>query len=269
MTAELRTLAGTPLGRREVVCDERTAIIYAICCGASPEQLDLVWEEQLRPLPGLATALGLWAVEAAGDLGAYDRRRSLHVGQSLAMRRPLEPGERVPMEGRVSAVYDKGKSALVEIDVEAEAFAATYAILLPGLGGFGGDRGPAAEVAEPFEADTELAVTTARELALLYRLTGDRHPIHVDPATAQANGFEKPILHGLCTLGLAAVAVAEHTGAHPADLVSLCGRFAAPVTPGDTVTIAVASSPTGGAARRFEASVGEAVVIRDGIASFA
>lgn len=85
---QLSDLKGYDLGSHTVTFDERDAILYAIAVGAGPNELDLIYEQRLRVLPTFACALGLWAVEAAGDLGAYNRQRSLHAAQSLQMHPP-------------------------------------------------------------------------------------------------------------------------------------------------------------------------------------
>lgn len=266
---QLSEIAGLSLGQRSISFDDRTTILYALCAGASPKELDLIWETQLRPLPSLATALGLWAVEAAGDLGAYDRTRSLHVGQRLMMRAPLPASGSIDMTGEIEAVWDKGRAAIVEIAVRSEHFELGYTIFLPGMGGFGGDGGPKAPEAAPFEPTIDIERTTSENLALLYRLTGDRHPVHVDPVTAAANGFDRPILHGLCTLAIGAHAVATTVASHPADLTQLSARFAAPVLPGQALTIAtMVDDVTERRKVRFEMRAGDVVVLKDGVAQF-
>ena len=138
----LKDLAGYDLGTRRVDFSADDAILYALAVGASTSQLDLVYEQSLRLLPTYGCALGLWAVEAAGELGAYDRTRSLHVGQRLKVHEPLRPGS-VPASGHIRAVYDKVRLTIVEIEVVASSFEAGYTILLPGVGGWGGDPPPA------------------------------------------------------------------------------------------------------------------------------
>lgn len=261
----LDQLAGFDLGTQVVSYDDRTTILYALCAGATNEELDLVWEDRLRPLPSLATSLGLWAVEAAGELGAYDRRTSLHVGQRLRMLQPMPALGEVEMVGRVESVVDKGKAAIVDVAVTSTWFDVTYTIFLPGSGGFGGDPGPVSAPSEPFEPTFTAEIPTDDRLALFYRLTGDRHPVHVDPATASDNGFTGPILHGLCTLAIASRTVARLVDAHPANLSSLDARFAAPVSPGEVLTVHASGDA---AAARFEVLVEDRVVLKAGSASF-
>jgi acyl dehydratase len=261
----LADLAGVDLGTHTASYDDTSVILYALAVGASSHDLDLVYERDLRTLPTFACGLGLWAVEAAGRLGAYDPKRSLHAAQRLVLHGSLPASGEVPMSGRIANVYDKGRAALVDIEVSAPMFAASYSIFLPGLGGWGGDRGPSAATGEKVEMATTTTVPTSPELAALYRLTGDRHPVHIDPAVAEANGFARPILHGLCTLGIAARVVARQVGAHPADLCELEVRLAAPVLPGDRVDIA--SAEVAGVVQ-FEARVGGSTVLSGGRARF-
>lgn len=262
---KLQDLVGYSLGDRCVTYEDRDAMLYALAVGAGAADIDLVYEQQLEVLPTYACALGTWAVEEAGELGAYDRRRSLHAAQTLRLHRPMPAGGRIETTGRVTGVWDKGKAAVVEIETTSEVFTAGYAIFLPGLGGWGGQRGPSTPVSEPIgDGAWRGRFVTSTEQAALYRLTGDRHPIHIDADVARANGFDRPILHGLCTLGIVAREIAAAARAHPADLVSLDARLTAPVLPGDPIDI-VAS---GDGAVRFEASVAGTAVVTAGRAEF-
>ncbi len=258
-------LAGVDLGTRTVEYTARDAILYALAVGARASDLDLVYERDLRVLPTYGMALGLWAVEAAGDLGAYDRLRSLHAAQRLEVRAPLPRAGAIEMSARVSAVWDKGKAAMVDIEVECPYFAATYSIFLPGLGGWGGERGQSVRTAASSAAPTEIDCATSEDLAALYRLTGDRHPVHIDPATAADYGFTRPILHGLCTLGIAVRAVAAVGHAHPGDLSYLEARLASPVYPGDTLRLNATAGP---AEILFHVRVGDTAVLGNGRARF-
>ena len=262
---ELRNLVGHDLGSRTVSYDEADAILYALAVGAPPERTDLVYERDLRVLPSYGCAMGLWAVEACGETGAYDRHRSLHASQALSVHQPLPASGAIEMRGRVAAVWDKGKASMVEIVAESDFFDATYSIFLPGVGDWGGERGPSSEKQDIGAPNWESHFQTQNNLAAIYRLTGDFHPIHIDPEVAKANSFNRPILHGLCTLGIAARLVAEAVDAHPCELVSLSARLAAPVMPGDQIDIL--ASPDGNSVN-FEARVGETGVLKAGQAVF-
>ncbi|KQZ66318.1 MaoC/PaaZ C-terminal domain-containing protein [Nocardioides sp. Root151] len=264
-TLTLADLAGTDLGSHTASYDDTAAILYALSVGASATDLDLVYERDLRTLPTYACALGLWAVESAGRLGAYDPKRSLHASQKLVVHGEMPACGEIPMTGRIAGVLDKGKAAVVEIEVSSPVFSATYNIFLPGLGGWGGDRGPSAPAAAPVDRNASDTFATSPDLAALYRLTGDRHPVHVDPEVATANGFDRPILHGLCTLGIAARIVAGQVGAHPADLRELEVRLASPVLPGDELRV---ESGEADGVVHFDALVGDTVVLKGGTARF-
>ncbi len=261
----LQDLAGHDLGRHVVEYSDRDVILYALTVGASAGQLDLVYERDLRVLPTFACTLGLWAVEKAGECGAYDRNYSLHAGQKIEMHGALPKSGRIEMTGKVASVWDKGKASMVEIVVDCEAFTATYGIFLPGLGGWGGERGPSSEIYEVDNMDWQGTCRTEDNLAALYRLTGDRHPIHIDPEIARANGFDRPILHGLCTLGIAARKLADAAGAHPVDLKYLEARLAAPVMPGAVIDLVAQTTKDG---LNFEARVEETGVLKNGRACF-
>ena len=264
---QLKDLINYELGSRELSYCERDTILYALAVGASSKQLELVYERDLLALPCYACALGLWAVEAAGELGVYERKLSLHTSQELTMHRPMPTTGPIQSEGRVTGVWDKGKASIVDIEVSSEFFTATYGIFLPGLGGWGGERGPSGSTTEDIPDYTwNSSYTSLPDHAALYRLTGDLHPIHIDINVARANGFDRPILHGLCTLGIAARELADAAGVHPSRLVELEARLAAPVMPGDTIDIA--AGKTAGGHLAFEATVNGAPVLKAGRALF-
>ena len=269
---ELTKLAGYELGKRIVRYEERDAILYALAVGATGSETDLVYERDLRVLPTYACALGLWTVEAAGELGAYDRNFSLHASQSLEVFLPLPKSGNFETSGKITGVWDKGKAALLDIEVECEYFKASYGIFLLGLGGWGGERGVVyAEEDEETGSSWSGSFATSLEQAALYRLTGDLHPIHIDPEVAKANNFSKPILHGLCTLGIAARMMAESVEVHPVELTKLSARLAAPVSPGDVLEVRANKTHTGSSGLsglNFEAVVGSTTVLKGGRAAF-
>ena len=236
----LAELVGLDLGARAVSYTERDAILYALAVGAGASELDLIFERNLKVLPTFALPLGLWVADAASAAGAFVPERSLHGSQQLRLHRALPPAAEFEVTGRVEAVWDKGRSAVLDIVAESEYFTATYSIFLPGQGGWGGDPGPqrqpGANGEEP-EAAFTAEFGVGQDQAALYRLTGDWHLIHIDPAAAQAAGFPRPILHGLCTLGIAARELAGAAGAMPWELTSISARFSAPVFPGTTLTV--------------------------------
>ncbi|WP_232839225.1 MaoC/PaaZ C-terminal domain-containing protein [Streptomyces triticisoli] len=256
---------GHDLGTRTVSYTERDAILYALAVGARASDLDLVFEERLRVLPTFALTLAQWAPDALGSLGAFDIRTAVHGAQRLTVLRPLARAGELSMSARVAEVWDKGSAAVFDIEVASDCFVATWSLFAPGCGGFGGERGPAAPERPQTPAEHHLTVDTGPDQAALYRLLGDRHHMHIDPEAARAAGMPRPFLHGLCTLAAATLPMAEAQGAHPADLVELQARFAAPVFPGDRLDVHGWSDGTG---LRFEASVKESKALSGGRVRF-
>ncbi|MFC5950457.1 MaoC/PaaZ C-terminal domain-containing protein [Pseudonocardia lutea] len=261
----LAEMVGTDLGSRTVAYEERDAILYALAVGAAHDDLPLVFERDLRVLPTFALPLGLWVADAAGAAGAFTPERSLHGSQTLQVHAPLPRRGSVEVRGRIAAAWDKGRAAILDVVAESEYFSATYSIFLPGQGGWGGDPGPRSAGAEVEGPERTAEVATDPGQATLYRLTGDRHLIHIDPEAAKAAGFPGPILHGLATLGVAARKVAALVGAQPWELTTLSARFSGPVTPGDRLAL----TTRGDAARcTFAAAVGGTAVLSAGEAAF-
>ncbi len=257
---------GLDLGTRTVSYTEDDAILYALAVGAGAGDLDLVFERDLRVLPGFGLTLGLWASDALGERGFFSTSNALHGGQRLEVTEPLPPAGELELAARVAAVRDKGAAAIFEVEVSCRCFRAVYSIFAPGCGGWGGERGPSArrDPERPPSRRTEAA--TSREQAVLYRLTGDRHLIHVDPEAARAIGQPRPILHGLCTLGFALRELAGLFGRHPCDLTAMECRFAAPVLPGDRLEVRAWEAEDG--AVPFAVANPEAVAISGGLARF-
>ncbi|HXF31969.1 MAG TPA: MaoC/PaaZ C-terminal domain-containing protein [Solirubrobacterales bacterium] len=273
MTDTLDTLkpaseaAGLELGSRRVAYTDRDAILYALAVGAAAEDLDLVFERDLRVLPTCGLGLGLWACDELGDRGFFSSTNSLHAGQRLEVLGPLPKSGELELTARVADVWDKGSAALFDIEVSCECFRAVYSIFAPGQGGWGGERGPSAR-RDPESAPTRRArLRTSRESAVLYRLLGDRHLIHVDPAAAQAIGQPRPILHGLCTLGFAARALPGLLGRRPDELRALEARFAAAVLPGDPLELR-AWEPLDDGSVPFSVATPEAVALSGGLMRF-
>lgn len=257
---------GRRLGDRTVAYDERDAILYALAVGAGPDRLDLVFEDGLRVLPTFALTLAQWAPDALGSAGAFDTTTAVHGAQRLEVLAPLPRSGELTLDARVGRVWDKGTAAIFDVVVECDQFRATWAIFAPGCGGFGGERGESSPSLPEGEPTASLTVPTAANQAALYRLLGDRHHMHIDPAAAQAAGQPRPFLHGLSTLASLALAVADEVGAHPADLTGLEGRFAAPVFPGDHLAV---TAWTQGPTVRFEAAADGRPAVRGGTVTFA
>jgi len=253
---------GRRLGERTVAWTDRDPILFAAAIGAPSDRLDLVFERDMRVLPPFALTLTQWAPDLLGAQGGFDATTAVHAAQRLDVLKPLAVAGELAMSAHVSGVHDKGGAALYDITVESDAFVTTWSILAPGRGGFGGDRGPSrpADPAEEPTVSSTLAV--AANAAVLYRLLADRHPVHIDPATAARFGQPRPVLHGLATLAACTLPLAEQIGAHPADLTCLRGHFATPVLPGETMEVRRFPGD------RYEAATARGRAIRGGVVRF-
>ncbi|SDD13712.1 MaoC/PaaZ C-terminal domain-containing protein [Rhodococcus tukisamuensis] len=228
---------GTDLGTRTVSYTERDAIIYALAVGAHATELDLVFEDRLRVLPTFALTLAQWAPDELGSRGAFDTKTALHGSQELRVLKPLPRSGEVTLTASVGEVWDKGAAAVFEVLVECEYFVATWSLFAPGSGGFGGERGPSKPAGPVGEPNVAAELATWENQTALYRLLGDMHHIHIDPEAAARINQPRPIMHGLCTLAASTLPLARELGVHPADLVELSGRFAAPAFPGQTLPV--------------------------------
>ncbi|MFO7663584.1 MAG: MaoC/PaaZ C-terminal domain-containing protein [Chloroflexota bacterium] len=248
-----------------IAYNERDLSLYALSIGAATDPLDsqelpYVYElspDGLRPLPTFAVTFPfslLWQVTAVPGL-KFNPALLLHGEQYLEMKRPLPLSATVTNKARIAQIYDKGSGALVLLNVDSldengEAIAFNQvSLFIRGLGGFGGERGPstAGNALPSRPPDTVAREKTNPNQALLYRLSsGDRNPLHADPAFAAAGGFERPILHGLCTFGYAGRAVLRYfAGNDPDRIKSIKARFARHVFPGETLVTEMWSEPNG------------------------
>ena len=259
---------------------EQDAIIYALAVGSGLEALDeddlpFVYEKNLRVLPTFATTL----LDSSNDLfgrAEIDFRKVVHSEQRLTIHKPLPSAANVASSSRVLGVSDKGaeKGAVVYAehsiaDARSNALYATVVLTLycRGDGGFGGPN------EDPFDihpiprraADRERRQHVPANQAALYRYAiSDTNPLHIDPAVAESVGFERPLLHGLCTYGFACRAIMEDwCGNDPARIKSFDVRFAAPFFPGETL---VTKSWKSGSIISFECEAAErgAKIFRNG-----
>lgn len=251
--------SGTHLGTRTIRYDQADAALYALAVGAAPSDLDLVYERDLKVLSTYAAALGIWASEEASRVGGYDQSNVLHLSQNIRMRAPMPVASAFYASARVGEVFDKGQAALVHIVVDCEYFKATYVMFVPGAGGWGGERGPSAEIVRIQQPMWEGQVGFAENAAALYRLTGDSHPVHIDPELARSLGYQRPILHGLCTFGSVVREVSRGLGVDPTRIANIDASFLAPVYPGDQLTVRAEVAASGDVL--FEALTGETPVL--------
>lgn len=226
----------------------KDCVLYALGVGARlPDELPFLYEGRgPRVLPTFAVVPALPSMADAAARARVSFAHVLHGEQKTLLHRPIPPQGTLRTTATVTGIYDKGKAALVMVECrtvdgqDAPLFDTVWSLFVRGAGGFGGERGPAArEVERPAgrPPDFEATEVTTPEQAALYRLSGDLNPLHIEPEFARAAGFERPILHGLCTYGHAGRAILRHAcGGDPARLRSFTARFSGVVTPGDALT---------------------------------
>ncbi len=226
----------------------REAILYALGVGANADTgLDFLYEGRgPKVLPTFATIPTFAAFDALVDKIGCDRQGMVHHSQRLEVLKALKPNACLKVNGRVAGLYDLKRVAtsVFEIEVNDEegdlVARGVVTLLLRNDGDFGGDRPPRTERVIPpdRESDFEVREIIPPTQALLYRLSGDHNPLHVDPAFAASAGFDRPILHGLCTFGYAGrVVLREVCAGDPKRFAALEGQFSAPIFPGDTMII--------------------------------
>jgi acyl dehydratase len=233
-------LVGVPGKPQERSWTSTDALLYAIGVGAGLgdplRELEFTTENTAGVQQQVLPTYGVLLAQArmSGDLGDFDRALLVHAEQSIELHRPLPVSGTLRTSAMVTGIYDKGSGALIQTENKAldaatgEPMVTTRSgTFIRGEGGFGGDRGSSEPWQLPDRApDHKVTQQTRPEQALLYRLSGDRNPLHADPAFAARGGFSRPILHGLCTYGFTGrVLLHELCGSDPARFRSMSGRF--------------------------------------------
>jgi acyl dehydratase len=258
MAIDVRTLKSWPFEPLAQAFTERDTMLYALGVGVGHDPMDrdalrYVYEDGLQALPTMAVVLGypgFWAKDPATGI---DWVKLLHGEQSLELHAPLPAAGTVVGHTRVTAIVDKGagKGALMysERDIVDAASSKVLAVsrsvsFMRGDGGFAAagqpsDAAPAPRAATPeTPPDHVCELKTRPESALIYRLCGDYNPVHADPTVAKAAGFERPILHGLCSFGVTGHALLKTLcGWHAGRLKEIGCRFSSPVYPGETLRV--------------------------------
>jgi acyl dehydratase len=238
---------GAQITPRERRYDWRDTALYALALGAGTEDLAYVLDDPPpRVLPTYGVIPAFEPVFDAMRKTGGDLVQLLHTGQRTELLRPLPPAGLMRTRSTLRGLWDMKLGALAIVDTETDvdgepAVRTSWQLLLRGAGGFGGERPPQGLRTKPGKdqrPDFELRVPTSRDQALLYRLTGDVNPIHARPEIAKLAGFERPILHGLCTYGIAARAALKLlAGDDPARFIAFDARFAKVVMPGDALLV--------------------------------
>ncbi|MEY2566569.1 MAG: hypothetical protein QOE35_1098 [Actinomycetota bacterium] len=264
--------------------DSKDALLYAVGVGAGSvdpfQELQFTTENskgiEQQVLPTFAVIIGTGG-SAFGKIGDFNWAMLVHGEQSIELNGPIPVEGTVRTTSRITGIYDKGSGAVVASEAESvdkatgqPLFTTRMSAFIRGEGGWGGDRGPSGGKNQPPDRAPDHKVTydTRADQALTYRLSGDRNPLHSDPEFAKLGGFDRPILHGLCTYGFTGRALL-HTlcDSDPARFKGMDARFSKPVMPGDTLTISMWIDGNQ-AVFRTETQNGE-TVIDNGLCTFA
>ena len=235
----------------DVTWDSKEALLYAVGVGAGTDELAFTTEntngvaQRVLPTFPVVIAWGRSTASVLRNAGTFNPAMVVHGTQAVTLHRELPVDGKATLTSAVVAMYDKEKAGIIVTETRAISdgeplYTLRSSIFIRGEGGFGGERGPSGPQNVPPERapDHEVSYATLRTQALLYRLSGDRNPLHSDPSFAALAGFDRPILHGLCTYGFTGRALLHAVcGSDPARFHHVEGRFASPVLPGDTLTV--------------------------------
>ncbi|MCB1809204.1 MAG: MaoC family dehydratase N-terminal domain-containing protein [Candidatus Competibacteraceae bacterium] len=252
MALDYQTLLNFRFPDVEQRYDQQDTLRYALSVGLGSDptdlhQLQFVYEDNLLALPTMATVLGVGDFWGTNPALGLDWPRLLHGEQSLQLHQSLPVSGQVRGCSRIVDIIDKGEgigafflteTTLIDLSNDTPLATLSATVIARGDGGFGGPGGhlPAPPQIPNRKPDSRCDLPTLTQMALLYRLNGDRNPLHADPAVARSAGFERPILHGLCTFGIAGHALLKTCCAYdPSRLHGMRVRFSAPVYPGETV----------------------------------
>ena len=229
----------------------KDALLYAVGIGAGTDELQYTTENtkniDQKVFPTFAVIVGGGGIPMR-EVGSFNPTLMVHGEQGIELLGEIPSEGEIESVGECTAIYDKGSAAVLEFTSESKNVATGEVLLRTrtslfcrGEGGWGGDRGPSEKIQFPSRtSDQQVIYKTREDQALTYRLSGDRNPLHSDPSFAAMGGFEKPILHGLCTYGFTGRGLLnEICGGDAGRFKSMNARFSKPVFPGDTLTVSI------------------------------
>jgi acyl dehydratase len=269
---------------RTISWGSKDGLLYAVGIGAGQNELPFTTENTKDTpqvvYPTFAVVAGSGTASpgksSLSEIGTFNPAMLVHGSQAITLHRPIPVEATATTQDKVVAMYDKGKAAVVFVEAEIKLesgeplWTTRSSMFIRGEGGWGGDRGPSGAQNEPpadAAPDHEVTLQTSPDQAFVYRLSGDHNPLHTDPSFAAMGGFDRPILHGLCTYGFTGRALLEALcGNDVTTFHHIEGRFSSPVMPGDALT--VRAWRTGDGEAVFTTAVGDRTVIDQGLVRF-
>jgi acyl dehydratase len=251
MPIDPQKASGATMPVSEASWDQDKVILYHLGVGAGlgkptdAKELEYTYEANLKVLPSFGVIPAFGSMAGIGSVPGISINFAmvLHGEQDLEIHRPIPVAATVENHPRIVGLYDKGKAAVIVVEVVTKLkggeplFTNRFSTFARGEGGFGGDPGPKPGNNPP-ERKPDLVVEspTMSHQALIYRLSGDKNPLHADPAFAKLGGFDVPILHGLCSFGVVCKAVVDNMlGGDVTKVARYQTRFAGVVFPGETI----------------------------------
>ncbi len=243
---------GAELGEGTYTYSKDDVILYHLGLGAGvpatdPKELEYTYEKNLKVLPSFGVIPTFGAMGGMGNVEGltFNFAMLLHGEQDLEVHQPIPPEATITNRGKVAEIWDKGKAALVVLQVDSSdesgqpLFTNRFSLFLRGEGGFGGEPGPKAGNKKPDrEPDGVVEKTLMPQQALIYRLSGDKNPLHADPEFAKLAGFEPPIIHGLCSYGVVCKAIVDEVlDGDTTKVARWKARFAGVGYPGETYVV--------------------------------
>ena len=249
---------GAPPRVTDIAWEQKDVLLYHLGVGAGahhpatdPDELRYTYEKDLQVLPAFVTVAGGGLAKA----GAFNQpgldinlAQVLHGGQRIELHRPVPSAGQGILTSRLAAIHDKGEGKAAVLVMRSEAadtdgplWTCDTEIFVRGEGGFGGERGSSTRITVPERApEWQSEIPVRHDQALLYRLSGDWNPLHADPDFAKLAGFDRPILHGLCTYGITLKAVVDTVlGGDAGRVLSYSTRFAGVFFPGETLRVRI------------------------------
>jgi acyl dehydratase len=267
---------GTEAEPSKVSWTSKDTLLYAVSLGCGQNELEYSTENtngvEQKVLPTYPVVLG-GAGGSMSKIGSFNPAMLVHGQQAVTLHKPIPVKGEATVTGKLVAMYDKGKAAVVVTETNATddsdgspLYTLRSSVFIRGEGGWGGDRGPSGPQNVPPERapDHQVTFQTSPDQAFVYRLNGDRNPLHTDPSFAAMGGFDRPILHGLCSYGFTGRALLQtFCGNDSSRFQHIEARFASPVMPGEALTISMWDLGSGEAL--FQTAVGDRVVIDQGL----